>query len=146
MNTFLPAASFDLSAEYLDRRRLGKQRVEVVQMLDALTGVKAGWRNHPATRAWAGHEHALARYGLACVGAWVARGYRDTRRPLLLAVLEQQPDTGLPSWVGDASVHAQYRRLLLRKDHDHYSQFEWGEAPLADDEPFDWTPMLGSGS
>ena len=35
MQTFLPHADFDRSAEVLDLRRLGKQRVEVIQIVRA---------------------------------------------------------------------------------------------------------------
>ena len=37
MQTFLPYPAFDLSAQVLDRQRLGKQRVETLQVLKALT-------------------------------------------------------------------------------------------------------------
>lgn len=48
MQTFLPYPSFAESARVLDRQRLGKQRVEVLQLLRALTGQTKGWANHPA--------------------------------------------------------------------------------------------------
>ena len=44
MQTFLPYMSFDDSAAVLDYRRLGKQRVETMQILYTLLGVKVG--NH----------------------------------------------------------------------------------------------------
>lgn len=42
MQTFLPYESYDDSAESLDYRRLGKQRVETLQILMTLLGVKVG--------------------------------------------------------------------------------------------------------
>lgn len=62
MQTFLPYPDFEQSAKCLDMRRLGKQRVEVLQLLTAMTTgpekkVKLGnseivrvtpWYNHPA--------------------------------------------------------------------------------------------------
>jgi hypothetical protein len=68
VQTFLPLPDFAESAAVLDRQRLGKQRVEVLQLLGALTGQRPGWVNHPAARMWRGHERALARYGLAGAG------------------------------------------------------------------------------
>ena len=40
MQTFLPYASFEESAKVLDRQRLGKQRVECLQIFNALAGDK----------------------------------------------------------------------------------------------------------
>ena len=48
MQTFLPYASFIKSAQCLDDKRLGKQRVECLQILKAIKDVNYGWRNHPA--------------------------------------------------------------------------------------------------
>ncbi len=57
MQTFLPYEDFTLSAQCLDYRRLGKQRVEALQIFNALTGASTkdgreyrGWINHPATK------------------------------------------------------------------------------------------------
>src|SRR4051794_10899397 len=55
VQTFLPYADFDASAAVLDDRRLGKQRVETMQVLRALVFPSyRGWKNHPATRMWRG--------------------------------------------------------------------------------------------
>jgi len=43
MQTFLPYASFAKSAACLDNRRLGKQRVEAMQILKILPSRKAIW-------------------------------------------------------------------------------------------------------
>ena len=50
MQTFLPYSSFTQSAQALDYRRLGKQRVEAKQLILALTQPKYGWKNHPAAK------------------------------------------------------------------------------------------------
>ena len=42
MQTFLPYPDFTQSAKTLDYRRLGKQRVEAWQILNALRGVSKG--------------------------------------------------------------------------------------------------------
>lgn len=78
MQTFLPYPDFGRSARVLDRRRLGKQRVEVKQILRALRNPSSGWRNHPAVRMWRGHEYSLLSYGVAVCSEWRSRGYRDS--------------------------------------------------------------------
>lgn len=92
MQTFLPYAPFDKSADTLDPKRRWKQVVEVAQMLKALeqgpytaydtkkkvykygsvkkwlakgrryTKRATPWYNHSATRMWRGYEPALRLY------------------------------------------------------------------------------------
>ncbi|MER7983892.1 MSMEG_6728 family protein [Streptomyces sp. NPDC095817] len=78
MQTFLPYPDFTQSAAVLDQARLGKQRVEALQVLRGLTVPGYGWRNHPAVRMWTGYEEALVRYGLDVCAMWVADGHADT--------------------------------------------------------------------
>lgn len=140
MQTFLPYVGFRHSAECLDTKRLGKQRVEAKQILIALgcgVGDHAGnamsrWRNHPAVCMWRGHEGQLALYGYAVCAVWRERGYRDTlleqfeARYRSLATL--QPDSlEEPWWLGCTAFHASHRSNLLRKDAVYYSRFGWGE-------------------
>src|SRR3954464_7195922 len=78
MQTFLPHPDFRETALLLDRRRLGKQRVEALQVLRGLTVPGYGWRRHPAVRMWAGYEEALVGYGLEVCRAWCEGGRADT--------------------------------------------------------------------
>lgn len=71
MQTFLPYPDITLSAAVLDYKRLGKQRVEAMQILNALAGLKRGWTNHPAVRMWRGYEDGLAAYHDACISEWI---------------------------------------------------------------------------
>lgn len=64
MNTFLPYPSFRHSAACLDDKRLGKQRVETIQILRAHLDDGYGWQNHPAVRMWRGYSFQLAEYGI----------------------------------------------------------------------------------
>lgn len=123
MQTFVPFESHADSAAILDRRRLGKQRVECVQILDTLLGVSKGWRNHPAVKMWAGYEHELALYGLACVDEWVRRGYNDTRGPLLEQVLMATVPSGKPPWWG-GPIHDSHKGALFNKAPEQYVEFE----------------------
>lgn len=134
MQTFLPLPSFSESAQCLDRQRLGKQRVEVLQLLRALHGETKGWANHPAARMWRGYEKALAEYGVACCREWRSRGYQDTCEQKILVYLTGE--SRLPPWFGDASFHASHRSNLLRKNFEHYhGRYSW-EEPV--DLPYVW--------
>ena len=124
MQTFLPYPDFDASARCLDDRRLGKQRVEVLQILNAIQDpTKKGWQNHPCTRMWRPHPGALVRYGLAICEEWRRRGYRDT---VLEKLLDRcAPSEENPPWLGDPRLHTSHRASLLRKDPGHYGAFGW---------------------
>jgi hypothetical protein len=78
VQTFLPYADFERSARVLDAKRLGKQRVEVIQVVRALTVPGYAWASHPAALMWKGYEEALGRYGIVCCDAWTERGFGDT--------------------------------------------------------------------
>lgn len=139
MQTFLPVASFAGSASALDRQRLGKQRVECLQILNALTGQSKGWVNHPAVRMWRGHERALIRYGVAVCDEWIKRGYNDSCRAKILAFESQFRDQSaiMPPWFGDIDLHRSHQSNLRRKDPDHYA------FPVPDDLPYVW-PVEGA--
>lgn len=121
VNTFLPYPDFVESAKALDYRRLGKQRVEAWQILQALRGQTKGWVNHPATKMWRGYERALCDYGIAICKEWIARGYKDSMLERFVAVHSELPNTGLPIWLGSNSFHASHQSNLNRKDNTYYN-------------------------
>jgi hypothetical protein len=127
MQTFLPYPDFAQSAQCLDYRRLGKQRVEVLQLLNALlTG--GGWRNHPAAKMWRGYEPSLAIYGIEMCHEWVRRGYRDTCLKKLRDTYFSFPfgySPSAPPWLGRDDFHSSHRSNLLRKDPAWYGQWGW---------------------
>lgn len=149
MQTFLPCADFAATAAVLDPRRLGKQRVEALQVLRALTRSGYGWQHHPAVRMWRGHAQAVAAYGLAICTEWTARGRADTCAATialdLTAAGEAPPRTQaelaalglLPPWLGDERVHRSHRRALLAKDPDHYGPLFPDDEPAAE---YYWPP------
>lgn len=147
MQTFLPYSSFSKSAACLDYRRLGKQRVECKQILQAL-GVPVGgplrdkpssWVNHPATRMWKGHEYSLCVYAMEVCREWRARGYKDSLlepfQDAAWGLLRRGEDGTVPEWLGDDDFHASHRSNLLRKLPSHYSRFGWVEP---DNLPYVW--------
>ena len=71
-------ADFAESARLLDSPRLGKQRVETLQILRAIELPDYGWANHPAVLMWRGRTPALVAYGLAMARIWRERGFGDT--------------------------------------------------------------------
>ena len=137
MQTFLPYPDFAASAQCLDRSRLGKQRVETLQILNALTNPKYGWQSHPAVKMWRGHTQLLATYGVAICREWIKRGYDDNTAPKIAAFYDGAYDgnPSIPYWLGLDAFHASHRSNLLRKDRDHYAQFNWTEH---DDLPDFW--------
>ncbi|GGX72990.1 MSMEG_6728 family protein [Streptomyces minutiscleroticus] len=150
MQTFLPYPGFIASAGALDPRRLGKQRVEALQVLRALTVPGYGWRRHPAVRMWIGYEEALARYGLDTCGVWTAEGRNDTcaatmgadftafRPGVEVRDQERLAEAGeLPPWLGDPAFHRSHQSALVRKDPDFYAPRFPG---VPDDLPYLWPP------
>lgn len=143
MQTFLPSPSFMESAQVLDYRRLGKQRVECKQILQALGKTSGGWVNHPATKMWRGHEWALASYAAQVCVEWRARGYKDSLLPYFTDIMDRLEEDGvdprdprtLPHWLGNEELHASHRGNLLRKDFVFYSKYNWTESP---EMPYIW--------
>ena len=121
MQTFLPYPSFALSASVLDRQRLGKQRVEVLQLLKAIT-TGCAWSKHPAAKMWENNIDALCDYGIAICKEWIFRGYKDTCLEKIKAY-KTYTVTLIPSWLGNEDFHRSHRSNLLRKNFEHYSQF-----------------------
>ena len=143
MQTFLPYPGFADTAAVLDDRRLGKQRVEVIQIVRAIFVPGYGWAHHPATLMWRPHPEALEAYLAAVCAEWRARGFDDTcqatvRQDLAAAgvagPVRTQPELAeaglLPPWLGDPALHRSHRSALLRKDPAHYR-------PLFPDDPDD---------
>lgn len=156
MQTFLPLPDSTASAHVLDRLRLGNQRLEGksdlyiccrwkgidLREILALSDKQAEYvwrryRNHPAAQMWRGRELALAAYCVAVCDEWIARGYVDNQRPLILAAIDALPQCSreLPHWFGDSDFHRSHRSNLLRKSPEHYRQY-WPDE--RDDLPYIW--------
>jgi hypothetical protein len=148
MQTFLPVADFADSARLLDSPRLGKQRVETLQILRAIELPDYGWANHPAVLMWRGRTPALVAYGLAMARIWRERGFGDTTEtqigefaPQVVGVPQAElADAGLlPSWLGDEALHRSHRSNLIAKDPDFYRpRFAELFGPEPDDLPYVW--------
>ena len=165
MQTFLPFANFADSARVLDNKRLGKQRVEGLQILNTLaTGeftcpscsqpvthfnpYKTGYHCYhceaPLKRtAWYNHPAALMwRKHENALMLYVEEICREwVRRGFKDSVAEkvQKFRKGnvclLPDWFGDEKFHLSHQSNLLRKYSDHYGQYFMG---VPNDLPYVW--------
>lgn len=129
MQTFLPYQSYIESAVVLDNKRLGKQRVENLQIMKALVLPDYGWKNHPAVKMWKGYESYLFAYQIAICDEWISRGFKDTCKHKTLDIfVDHFPyETSVPPWEGDERLYSSHRSNLLRKDPEWYGQFGWEE-------------------
>ncbi|MEO9326568.1 MSMEG_6728 family protein [Gordonia aurantiaca] len=159
MQTFLPYPDLARTAAVLDPARLGKQRVETLQILRALELFDYGWSGHPAVAMWRGHTPALVAYGLSVVDVWTGEGRADTTASMIAEFAPEvvgrtqsdlDADGLLPPWLGDERLHRSHRSALLRKDPDFYAgvfgdvpadlPYHWPEPPVSP-EPTDSRPV-----
>jgi len=132
MQTFLPYADFKKSAECLDYRRLGKQRVEARQIIDCLTGKGSlGWKHHPAVKMWDGYLSALIKYYNTIIAEWERRGYKNNMKMIVLSGEWIE----YPPWFGRKDFHNAHKSNLLRKDSEFYGKYNWDVEP---DLPYVW--------
>jgi hypothetical protein len=152
VQTFLPCKSFVQSMEFLDRARLGKQRVEAAQILEILLNIPVlpknlqspalfdrsfgAWTRHPAVLMWKGHEEWLKLYLDCSIGEWCSRGYINT-----ITVPEYDAEKQeAPLWLGFEKFHESHKSNLIRKAPVHYKKF-WPE--VNDDLPYFWPTKEG---
>lgn len=148
MQTFVPyGAEFEANAYVLDVKRLGKQRVEGLQILNALAawrrGEKAGWVNHPAVKMWRCHDAALVVYTLEMCERWKSLGFSDTVAetlgdiyPQTVRLASESPEAiAMPPWLYDEAVMLSHRSNLVRKNPIGYRPW-WPDIP--NDLPYVW--------
>jgi len=140
MQTFLPYPDFKKSAECLDYRRLGKQRIEAKQIIDLLEKYDKGedisklpWGNHPAVRMWIGYTDMLKLYYNHIVMEWISRGYKNNMK--LYTVKLDTTKQYLPNWFGRKDFHDAHKSNLLRKDKKFYGKYNWD---VPDNLPYKW--------
>ncbi len=153
VQTFLPYPDFDRSAAVLDDRRLGKQRVEALQILHVLLGLRwnlatgtiedftpRAWRSHPAVLMWVDHEQVLLRYQRSVCVTWMARGFNDTCYEKSVGLVSLWTATGgdgaaEPPWLGGEALHRSHQSNLIRKDPETYQPLFPG---VPGDLPYVW--------
>lgn len=115
MQVFVPYPIPFAVAECLDRKRLLKQITECNQILSAIKGVSAGWKNHPVTRMYREHWMWLNSYRL-CLTAY-SRGQMDEAM-----IHNADAYDYLPPFLTEAFCD-QHKRRLYTKAPDLYPQF-----------------------
>ena len=140
VNTFLPWPDMQRTAKSLDDKRLGKQRVEALQILRANLGLTVGWRNHPAAVMWRGHEGYLYMYTNAICMEWRQRGFEDNVQARLQEIYADHDLQGWdpPWWWGDDVIHKSHRSNLKRKDP------VWYRFRVRKDLPYQWPTPVGT--
>jgi len=131
MQTFLVYPDYLKSMRCLDPKRLGNQTY-----YEGLTLLRGGWKNHPASKMWRGHEYHLGLYLLAGFQALSERGkeYPESLHKVETELFKFK-DTGAPLWLGNEEFHKSHRSNLLRKNPVWYGQFGWTES---NDLPYYW--------
>lgn len=132
-----------MSARCLDDKRLGKQRVEVIQILQSLfrtpvTSAQRARRNHPAVRMWEGSEGLLCDYGMVICAVWIyERFFLDECLPQIARFRTQCLPSQFvrPWWLGIEEFHRSHQSNLLRKNLVHYRKYF---SVLTDDMPYWW--------
>lgn len=137
MQTFVPYDDIRNIAHVLDDKRLGKQRVETIQIVRSLLGLteSSGWRNHPAVRMWSGYEpYLVCVYLRGIMDEWTSRGFKNGKcqahyEELYDNMFQKQMLNGYhkPHWLIEKSgVPRSHRLMLCKKKPEHY-------LPLFDD-------------
>lgn len=124
MQTFITSTDFNETARHLDRQRLGKQRVEAIQIARTLLNpeAKKGWVNHPAVKMWRGWEGCLVwEYLPAMIKEWERRGYNGPKCKEHLTELKAMisPSREHPSWITEEFITS-HKSNLIRKNSEYY--------------------------
>ena len=144
MQTFVPSSlSYRRSMQMLDNKRLGNQVYR-----EGKTLLSGGWKNHPASKMWAGYHYSLCHYCKAGAEEMYDRTLDGTgcwKPDVATRWIEYFDDlqktlrpSGRPAWFGNRELHDSHKSNLLRKDYDYYSQFNWD---VPDDLPYFWPIM-----
>lgn len=102
--------------------RLGKQRTEAKQILNAIehiyNGDNAGYMNHPATLMWLRYEDALKHYLNLCIDEWERRG--NTNNMDKVHIDCPVDDIEMPWYIGWYHFHKSHQASLYRKHPAYY--------------------------
>lgn len=127
MQTFLPYSIYNLCVRCLDYRRLGKQRVECIQILKTNLGLTTSkaWKNHPAVLMWKNNLYNLCEYSIIICKEWIKRGYKDNclKQILNLKTMVNEDKNSKPFWLGNLDFHLSHQSNLLRKKPEYYGKY-----------------------
>lgn len=115
MQSFITSSCLLTCSKNLDNKRLGKQRLEGVQMLNAMNNPhNRGWKNHPCTEMWRPYQESLKFYINCIIEEWIFRGFKNTMQ-FFPQYSEQMPD-----WFHWQSLQRSHKASLLRKNPHFY--------------------------
>lgn len=144
VNTFVLHPDLWVNAKLIDNERLGKQRMEAMQILDVLLGNgKKGWHYHPATNMWRGYEPFLKLYINSIIKEWVRRGFDNGYE--LFVITE---DIIEPWWWRAKTIHFTHQANLYLKMPYYYGDLKTKlniniPTIFDDDETFYYYTQLG---
>ncbi len=117
VNTFVISDDPTTCAQNLDRKRLGKQRVEAYQVLNIITGKTdtKGFTNHPLCKMWYGFDKGLMYYINCMIDEWVKRGYKNTMKKY-----DDVCSDDLPWWYTNKQIQYANMASLVRKEPEYY--------------------------
>lgn len=124
VNIFHPHLTAEDSLACLDDRRLGKQRLEalqIIRLLDSSVTVTRGFSRHPAVLSYRGYVPYLKLYYNACLEEWCRRGKKNTMAPLPVEC-EAPNGVVVPWFIPCVPRLMADRAALLRKDPVWYGR------------------------
>ena len=126
MQTFITDFNMAQNAKNLDNKRLGKQRIEALQILDCLLAKKSRWKSHPAVKMWKGYEeYLLYSYLTWVIDQWLRRGFKNNKCQdwyLKLQKICKYPgveNIKKPKWLTKEFIES-HRSNLIRKNSEYY--------------------------
>ena len=126
MQTFLPHLSVVDAIKILDNKRLGKQRVEAIQIASCLLEKETKWKNHPAVLMWKGYEDYLVLWYLwLTILLYENRGFKNIKcleHYSRLKKLVKYENIKRPPWY-NAQFVERHQSNLLRKNKEYYSKY-----------------------
>ena len=145
VNTFIVSTNLKKNFKILDRRRLGKQRLECLQIINALEGTSTGYINHSATKAFYSENKkelknnikALKIYYNYCLREWIKRGYKnsmefytiykdidkDTYEEYTSYNNRREGIVYMPWFFSYRPFILSHQASLLRKEKDYYKEY-----------------------
>lgn len=128
MQTFIVNKDHTVTAQSLDYRRLGKQRVEAIQIAQTILGTSngRGWANHPAVKMWKPYiGHLIWKYLPAMIDEWERRGYNGPKCKEHLSRLQELVPYRTefefePPWLNNDLI-VSHKSNLIRKLSEHYA-------------------------
>lgn len=117
MQTFIIDSDPVVCAKLLDYKRLGKQRVEAMQILNIIkeNRLVGGWVNHPCVKMWKDYPKELGYYMNVMIDEWISRGFKNT--------MQYATDTSstMPLWFHMPELIYSHQSALIHKDYKFYT-------------------------